>query len=60
LLPGARGLLPGTANHVEPDPACALDVIGEAPRPAGDVEVMLSNSFGFGGQNVTLVVGRVP
>jgi 3-oxoacyl-(acyl-carrier-protein) synthase len=60
LLPGARGLLPGTANHREPDPACALDVIGEAPRPAGDVEIMLSNSFGFGGQNVTLVVGRVP
>lgn len=60
LLPNARGLLPGTANHRERDPECDLDVIGEAPRPAGDVAFMLSNSFGFGGQNVCVAVERAP
>ncbi len=57
LLPFSHGLLPGTAHHQEPDPACALQVIG--PRPvAVAVDVVLSNSFGFGGQNATIVLGR--
>jgi 3-oxoacyl-[acyl-carrier-protein] synthase II len=51
------GLLPGTAHHRERDPACDLDVIGEAPRPAR-VDVTMSNSFGFGGQNATVILGR--
>jgi 3-oxoacyl-[acyl-carrier-protein] synthase II len=58
LLPFARGLLPGTAHHREPDPACLLNVIGERPAPAGDVAFVLSNSFGFGGQNASVVLGR--
>jgi 3-oxoacyl-[acyl-carrier-protein] synthase II len=57
LLPFERGLLPGTANHLEKDPACAIDVIGQAPRTAV-VDAVLSNSFGFGGQNVSLILGR--
>ena len=57
LLPLARGPLPGTAHHREPDPACDVDVIGEAPR-AGTVEFALSNSFGFGGQNASVLLGR--
>jgi 3-oxoacyl-(acyl-carrier-protein) synthase len=58
LLAFERDLLPGTANHRERDPECDIDVIGEMPRAAA-VDVVLKNSFGFGGQNATLVLGRV-
>jgi len=57
LLPFERGLLPGTANHRDKDPLCEVDVIGEQPRQE-KVDAVLSNSFGFGGQNVSLVLGR--
>jgi 3-oxoacyl-[acyl-carrier-protein] synthase II len=57
LLAFERDLLPGTANHRERDPECNVDVIGEAPRPAR-VEAVLSSSFGFGGQNASVVLGR--
>jgi 3-oxoacyl-[acyl-carrier-protein] synthase II len=57
LLAFERDLLPGTANHFERDPECELDVIGPAPRPAR-VDAVLSNSFGFGGQNACVVLGR--
>jgi 3-oxoacyl-[acyl-carrier-protein] synthase II len=57
LLPFARGLLPGTANHIDKDRACEVIVIGETPREAR-VDAVLSNSFGFGGQNVSLILGR--
>ncbi len=51
------GLLPPTANLDEPDPDCELDhVRGEAR--AGAPVVAVSNSFGFGGHNVTLVFGQ--
>src|SRR5438105_6039687 len=49
------GLAPPTANHCRTDPEIALDVITGSPRPLrGPV---LSNSFGFGGHNATLVFG---
>ena len=57
LLPFERGLLPGTAHHRERDPECDVAVIGERPVQAR-VDVVLSNSFGFGGQNVSVVLGR--
>lgn len=57
LMPLLEGVLPGTANHHERDPACDLDIIGEAPRCAR-VDAVLSNSFGFGGQNASVVLGR--
>ncbi len=57
LLAFERDLLPGTAHHAERDPACDLDVIGPAPRRAR-VDALLSNSFGFGGQNASVVLGR--
>ncbi len=51
------GLLPPTGNLADPDPECALDhVRGQARR--GRVEVALSNSFAFGGHNVSLLFGR--
>jgi 3-oxoacyl-[acyl-carrier-protein] synthase II len=57
LLAFERDLLPGTAHHGERDPECNVDVIGPAPRRAR-VSALLSNSFGFGGQNASIVLGR--
>ena len=50
------GTLPPTINLEEVDPACALDHVVGAARPASPVRV-LSNSFGFGGTNATLILG---
>jgi 3-oxoacyl-[acyl-carrier-protein] synthase II len=52
-------VLPPTINHDEPDPAITLDVVPNVARPA-KVTNVLSNSFGFGGQNVCLVLGAAP
>jgi 3-oxoacyl-[acyl-carrier-protein] synthase II len=52
-------VLPPTINHDEPDPAITLDVVPNVARPA-KVTNVLSNSFGFGGQNVCLVLGGEP
>jgi 3-oxoacyl-[acyl-carrier-protein] synthase II len=54
-----HGVIPPTINQFTPDPACDLD---SAPNKAvtRKVEVALSNSFGFGGHNVTLAVRRAP
>ncbi|MDB4964263.1 MAG: 3-oxoacyl-[acyl-carrier-protein] synthase [Myxococcales bacterium] len=57
LLAFERDLVPGTANHGELDPECDVDVIGPMPRTMA-VGAVLSNSFGFGGQNASLVIGR--
>jgi nodulation protein E len=46
-------LIPPTANFTERDPACDLDVVPNAARPA-EVEWALSNSFAFGGLNAVL------
>lgn len=52
-----RGLLPPTANYTTPDPACDVDPVPREAR-AADVRVAISNSFGFGGSNGTLVFRR--
>ncbi len=50
------GWLPGTTGLLTPDPACPVTAL---PAPvASQARVMLSNSFGFGGQNCTLLIGR--
>lgn len=51
-----RGVLPGTCNLAEPDPTIELALLREA-RTAS-VDVALTNSFGFGGMNAALVLGR--
>jgi 3-oxoacyl-[acyl-carrier-protein] synthase II len=52
----ADGLLPPTYNLDDPDPACPLDHVRKEPREVR-LEYALSNSFGFGGQNVSLLFG---
>jgi len=54
-----HGVIPPTINQITPDPACDLDA---APNKAVKrrFDVALSNSFGFGGHNVTLAVRRAP
>jgi beta-ketoacyl-acyl-carrier-protein synthase II len=52
-----EGVIPPTINLETPDPACDLDYVPKEARRA-DLEITLSNSFGFGGHNATLVLGR--
>jgi 3-oxoacyl-[acyl-carrier-protein] synthase II len=54
-----RGLLPPTINYEDPDPDCDLDYLTDGAREAPGVELALSNSFGFGGQNACLVFAAV-
>jgi len=52
-----HGLIPPTANLAEVDPEIPFDCVPNIARPA-PIEVALTNSFGFGGQNVSLIFGR--
>ncbi|NML73690.1 beta-ketoacyl-ACP synthase [Rhizobium sp. S-51] len=53
------GTIPPTINYVNPDPTIVLDVVPNVKREA-EVSAVLSNSFGFGGQNASLVMTREP
>lgn len=53
------GTLPPTINYQNPDPAIDLDVVPNVKR-AQQVSAVLSNSFGFGGQNASLVLAAEP
>jgi 3-oxoacyl-[acyl-carrier-protein] synthase II len=52
-----NGVMVPTINYETPDPECDLDYIPNTPREK-KVDRCLSNSFGFGGQNVSLIVSR--
>jgi 3-oxoacyl-[acyl-carrier-protein] synthase II len=52
-----EGVIPPTINHERPDPECDLDYVPNQSRRA-DVNALLVNAFGFGGQNVVLVMQR--
>ena len=59
LHPGpAHGLIPPTINLQTPDPACDLDYVPRVARTA-EVRTALSNSFGFGGHNASLVLKAI-
>ena len=57
ILAMRDGILPPTINQEVPDPACDLDYIPNTARTA-TVEYALTNSMGFGGHNVALVIRR--
>ena len=50
------GIIPPTLNYEFPDPECDLDVVPNQARKVGPLDVTMSNAFGFGGHNVTLVL----
>jgi 3-oxoacyl-[acyl-carrier-protein] synthase II len=59
LLTIAHGRIPPTINYMVPDPAIPLDVVPNIARDAA-VKCVLSNSFGFGGQNTCLILTAEP
>jgi 3-oxoacyl-[acyl-carrier-protein] synthase II len=55
ILAMRAGLVPPTANHEHPEPTITIDVVAGKPRTVASAPVV-SNSFGFGGHNATLVL----
>ncbi|HOM73140.1 MAG TPA: beta-ketoacyl-[acyl-carrier-protein] synthase II, partial [Armatimonadota bacterium] len=49
--------IPPTINYEFPDPNCDLDYVPNVARKA-DLEIAISNSFGFGGHNATIVLKK--
>ncbi len=54
ILAIKHGIIPPTINYETPDPECDLDYVPNVPREA-KVRTVMSNSFGFGGTNATLI-----
>jgi 3-oxoacyl-(acyl-carrier-protein) synthase len=53
-----EGIIPPTINYHTPDPVCDLDYVPLQARKKS-LEHVMSNSFGFGGHNATIILGRV-
>ncbi|TVY08785.1 beta-ketoacyl-ACP synthase II [Paenibacillus cremeus] len=52
-----NSIIPPTINLEDQDPECDLDYVPNTPRPA-DLKVVMSNSFGFGGHNATIIMKK--
>ena len=52
-----EGYIPPTINYETPDPECDLDYVPNQARPAS-VDHIMSNSFGFGGHNASIIISR--
>ena len=57
ILAIEKGILPPTINYEVPDPECDLDYIPNVAR-LSPISAAMSNSFGFGGHNATLIFKR--
>jgi 3-oxoacyl-[acyl-carrier-protein] synthase II len=57
VLAMEHSLIPPTINYTDPDPACDLDYVPNVAR-AAELAVTMSNSFGFGGHDATVVLRR--
>lgn len=57
LMMMRHSLIPPTINYSIPDPECDLDYVTDGPRRT-TINAFLKNSFGFGGQNASVVIGR--
>jgi 3-oxoacyl-[acyl-carrier-protein] synthase II len=53
-----NGVVPPTINYEEPDPECDLDYIPNDSREVEGLQYGMSNSFGFGGHNASIVIGK--
>lgn len=58
VLAMRHGMIPPTINQETPDPECDLDYVANTARPA-DLQIVMSNSFGFGGVNAVLVFRQI-
>ncbi len=58
VLAMRKNVLPPTINYETPDPVCDLDYVPNTAREKPGIRHVASNSFGFGGQNITLVASR--